>query len=82
MPEASPILYTFKDLAALMVKDKGITEGHWGIFVRFGLVAGNVGVGAPDALAPAAIVPIAEIGLQRFPEPSSLTVDAATLAAP
>jgi hypothetical protein len=32
---------------------------------------------ADNTLTPAAIVPVLKIGIQRFPEPNSLTVDAA-----
>lgn len=69
-------VFSFKEIAALMVKDVGVKEGHWGIHVRFGLQAGNVGANNDD-LKPAAILPILEMGLQRFEEPTSLSVDAA-----
>ena len=55
-------------------------EGHWGIFVRFGLGAGNVpNVNDNNKLLPAAIVPILELGIQKFSEPNDLTVDASRI---
>jgi hypothetical protein len=76
MPETKQIGYSFKDLAALMVKDQGISEGFWGLFVRFGIGATNAGQSDSD-LKPTALVPVVELGLQRFEELNNLSVDAA-----
>lgn len=59
----------------MLVRHANITSGHWGIYIRFALGATNIG---PDKnnLMPAAIVPVAEIGISQFAEPSNLTVDA------
>ncbi len=78
MPEPQLIKFTFKEIATLMVKQQGIKEGHWGIYVRFGISAANIGSSAEDVV-PAAVVPLLELGLQRFEAPSSLTVDAAAV---
>jgi hypothetical protein len=59
-----------------MVQERGITEGYWGIYVRFGIKAINAGESDND-LRPTAIVPIVELGLQKFPELNNLSVDAA-----
>src|SRR5437016_622146 len=67
MAESKQIVFGFRELAETLVKKEGIHEGHWGIFVRFGIQGANVGHGASDLL-PAAIVPILEIGIQRFDE--------------
>ncbi len=76
MPEANQITFTYKEVAEMMVQKLGLKDGLWGIYMRFGITAGNVG-GGPDDLKPSAIVPVLELGLQRFEEPSNLTVDAA-----
>lgn len=76
MPEAKQIIFTYQELAEMMVRRLGISEGLWGIYVRFGITASNAGP-SPEELKPTAIVPVLEIGLQRFDEPSNLTVDAA-----
>ncbi len=76
MPENKQIGYSFKELAALMVKDREIHEGFWGIFVRFGISAANAGPSDTD-LKPTALVPIVELGLQKFDELNNLSVDAA-----
>jgi len=76
MPETSQITYSFKDLAELLVKDQGIHDGYWGLYVRFGIGAANAGPSGAD-LKPTALVPIVEIGLQRFEELNNLSVDAA-----
>ena len=76
MAEATLINYSFKELAELMVKDQNKHEGYWGVYVRFGIAAANTGPSDTD-LRPSAIVPILEIGLQRFEELNNLSVDAA-----
>ena len=59
-----------------MIKQQGLHEGIWGIYLRFGIQGMNVGQG-PNDLLPSAIVPVAEIGLQKFDEINNLSVDAA-----
>jgi len=81
MPEANQIAYSFKELAALMIRDRSIHEGYWGVFVRFGITATNFGASEAD-IRPAAIVPIVELGLQRFEELNNLSVDAAKVNPP
>jgi hypothetical protein len=76
MPESKQIIYSFKELAALMVKDQNLHEGYWGIYARFGIGAANAGASDTD-LKPTALVPIVELGLQKFEELNNLSVDAA-----
>ena len=75
MPEPTQIIFKYQELAEVLVRHAGITSGNWGIFIKFGLSANNIG---PDKnnLVPAAIVPVAEIGIQQFEEPCNLSVDA------
>ncbi|MFZ3342957.1 MAG: hypothetical protein WA213_18895 [Terriglobales bacterium] len=76
MPEATQIVFKHKELAEMLVKAQGIHDGIWGLFVRFGIGAMNVGASDAD-LQPAAIVPVLEIGLQKFEKETNLSVDAA-----
>lgn len=76
MAEPKQISFTHKEIAELLVKGQGLHEGIWGIFIKFGLRGMNVGTADSDLL-PAAIVPVAEIGLQRFDSENNLSVDAA-----
>jgi hypothetical protein len=77
MPDAPQIYpFTHQELAEILIKHKNIHEGLWGIYVEFGIGATNI-VQSPNDMLPAAIVPIVKLGLQRFPEPNNLTVDAA-----
>jgi hypothetical protein len=75
MAEPTQILYTFKELAELLVKDRDIHEGYWGIYVKFGIKAANVGETDSD-LKPTALVPVLELGLQKFDVLNNLSVDA------
>ncbi|HEY6119277.1 MAG TPA: hypothetical protein VIV66_04915 [Pyrinomonadaceae bacterium] len=75
-----PVVVSYKELAEIIVRERGIHEGFWGAYVRFGLNAGNVNFALPDgsttSVVPTAMIPILELGIQRFPEEHELTVDA------
>ena len=75
MPKSNQIIFAHKELVTIMIKDQDIHEGWWGLYVKFGIQAANVGPAAD--LLPAAIVPILEIGLQKFEKETNLSVDAA-----
>lgn len=78
MPETNSITFTHKEVAAALIKNQNIHEGLWGIYIEFGIGAVNIGQGPDDPnLMPAAIIPVTKIGIQRFPKPNNLTVDAA-----
>ncbi len=79
MPEASQIEYKLKELAELMARDQGLTEGHWMILVRFASTAANIET-APNDISPAAISAVTTIGIQRVPAPTAISVDASQLA--
>lgn len=70
-------------LAELLVKQQGIHEGIWGLFIRFGINAVNIpsrlAEDSPITLMPAAIIPVLEIGIQPFAEVNDLSVDAAVV---
>ncbi len=77
MPETKIIEFTLREVAKALVIDSDIQEGFWGIIFKFGIQGANLSPGPEDDLTPAAIVPILNIGLQRFDVPNNLTVDAA-----
>lgn len=79
MAEPTLIKFSFQELAKLMVKQQGLKEGYWGIFLRFGISGANLGP-TEETIVPAAIVPVLEIGLQKFEGPGPLAVDAAKIA--
>lgn len=76
MPEPTNITFGFHEVVTALVKAADIHEGIWGLFVRFGLGASNVGE-SENTMRPAAIVPIVEIGLQKFEKEGGIAVDAA-----
>ena len=78
MPEIQNVTFSHKEIAEALIKLHNIHEGLWGIYIEFGIAAANVNSG-PDEnnLVPAAIVPVVKIGIQKFPSPNNLTVDAA-----
>jgi hypothetical protein len=79
MAEPSQFVFSYKELAEMMVRQTGVKDGLWGVFVKFGIAASNIGE-TEESVRPAAIVPILEIGLQKFEKASNLTVDAALVS--
>lgn len=80
MGESTQIKFTYKELAELMVRKQGIKEGHWAVYLRFGIAGVNTGP-TEETAVPTAIVPVLEVGLQRADAPSPLTIDASKVAA-
>ena len=78
MAEPNQIIFSHREVVEALLEKNGIRKGIWGLYVRFGIQAANVGPGKAE-LHPAAIVPILEMGLQKFDEETSLSIDAATL---
>jgi hypothetical protein len=79
MSEIKTVEFSHKEVAEALVRYNGIHEGLWGISIRFGIQGANIGVTPGGELTPAAIVPILNIGIQRFEKPNNLTIDAATV---
>ena len=75
MAEPSQIVFSYKEVAEALVKKYGLTEGIWGLWVKFGIKAANVGESDSD-LKPTAIIPIVELGLQKFDKENNISVDA------
>ncbi len=78
MAEASQITFSPKEIVEALVKKQNIHEGIWGLYVKFGIQAANVAFGAADLL-PAAVIPVMEIGIQKFDEVNNLSVDASAV---
>jgi hypothetical protein len=76
MAEITQLVFTHKEVATALIKAHGLHEGIWGLYIKFGITGANVGMTATD-LQPAAIVPVLEIGLQKFEEENNIAVDAA-----
>jgi len=74
--ESGNIVTSHKQVVEALLRFHGIHEGVWGLFVRFGLGAANIGAIAGE-IVPAAVVPVVEIGLQKFKEVTNISVDAA-----
>lgn len=78
MPESSQFLFSHKEVATALLKAQGIHEGIWGLHVKFGLRAMNLGASDED-LQPSAVVPLMAIGLQQFEKVNNVAVDAAVV---
>jgi hypothetical protein len=76
MAEPGQLLFTHKEVVEALVKQQGLHEGLWMLYMEFGIQGVNMGP-SDDLLVPGAIVPVQKIGLQRGTKENSLTVDAA-----
>ena len=76
MADATQILFKHKELTAILIKERGIHDGLWQLLVNFGIAAGNAGPSESE-ISPTAFVPILAIGIQKVPEKTPLSVDAA-----
>lgn len=80
MSEINQMTFSHKEIAEILLKSSpDIKEGHWGIYVEFGIQGANISIAESNQMTPAAIVPLVKIGIQRFKEENPLTVDAAKI---
>ena len=82
MPETKSVVFSYREVVEALLRYNNIHEGLWGIYIEFGIAGANISFGPAKELTPAAIVPIAKLGIQRFEEPNDLTVDAAKVNPP
>lgn len=78
MPETTQMIYSHKELTELILRDRGITSGHWAIYIKFRLVGANVELDEGD-LKPVAMTFVESIGVTRVEAPNPLSVDASKL---
>ena len=76
MAESTQIVFTHKEVVEALLRKHGIHEGIWGLYIKFGIRGANV-EGSLSDIHPAAIVPILEIGVQKFDAENNISVDAA-----
>jgi hypothetical protein len=80
MPETPQIVFSYQELAEVLVKQQDLHEGFWGLYFEFDIAATFVSNQEGDATVPAAVVPVQRIGIRRFDEEiGNLTVDAAVV---
>jgi hypothetical protein len=79
MAEATRISFTYKEVVEALVRKQGIRDGIWGLYLRFGISAANIGTEPNAELTPAAIIPVLEIGLQQFDKVNNLSIDVAAI---
>lgn len=76
MPEASQIMFSYKEVVEALIKKQGLHEGLWMLSVSFGMQATNIGTNESD-FKPACVVAILQVGLQKTEKENNLSVDAA-----
>lgn len=80
MAEVTQIQFSHKDLLRLMLSEQKIHDGHWILLAQFGFSAMNAGLTEkPEDVSPSALVVVQSIGIQRVPEPTPFSVDAAVV---
>ncbi len=81
MSNATQYQFELLEVARLLLKQQGVTEGKWSIGFGFNVVAGNAGP-SPEAARPSMIVSVDKINIALADEntPAGMVVDAKTLA--
>lgn len=69
------LMYSLSDLAALLLKDKGIHEGHYETAIEFQVVVGAVGP-SEESVLPGVMLGVKSFGLRKVDAPNPLSVDA------
>lgn len=80
MAEATQYKFDLAEVAELLIRKAGITEGLWTIGVNFNI---GVAVAGPDKdnVRPSALISVDQLVLTRAMEPGPLVYDAADLIA-
>jgi len=76
MAETTEFLLSYKDLATSIVKFMDLHEGIWGLHFKFGIGGANASF-SQNEITPTAFVPILGVGLRKFDQEDSISVDAA-----
>lgn len=76
--QTTQLMYEYKALAELMIRDQGLKEGLWMVTLK--ISHATLTMETPEGAAPAVINRVTSIGLSRQDEPNLLTVDAAEIA--
>ena len=90
MAEPEQFLFDYKEIVTALIKEQGLKEGIWALYVEFGITAANMGFADPGMtdvelhdpptnVLPTAIIPIKKMGLVRSTHLSSISVDASTV---
>jgi len=78
MGEITSLTFTFQEIARLLIREQGITEGHWLIGINFSHTGINMSLDNRPTL-PSIITQMTGLVLTRVPEPTPLSVDAAAV---
>ena len=78
---AKPTAYSFtlREITEVLIREQGITSGHWQVGVSFNAVANNVSINEGETL-PTMAVQVQRLNLVAVPEPTPMSVDAGALA--
>lgn len=80
MADVTQYNFNLAEVAALMMRDAGITDGLWTIGVNFAI---GVAAAGPDKehIRPSTLISVDQLVLTKANEPGPLTFDAAEVAA-
>lgn len=77
MDDLSALEFTNKDIITLIIRAKGIREGHWVLAAKLHFVAASIGFPPDNESLPSGIVALAGVKIERAPEPLPNSVNAA-----
>lgn len=81
MAEPDRYVFSHSEVVEALIKQQGLHEGIWQLYVEFGIGAVNTGQDE-STLNPTAVVPVLKLGLTKASHKSNLTADAAEVNPP
>lgn len=79
MAEPTQFSFSLKELASVLVREQGITEGRWSVGFEFSVTIGTIGPN-PSEARPGGLMQILSVNLEKAddaPEDASTVVNAA-----
>lgn len=80
MAQATQFDFTWQEVAKMMIRDQGITDGHWIAAFRVNWIAGDTTIGGQNPL-PGVSIQLPALTLIRVDAPTPHSVDASQINA-
>ncbi len=78
MPESSQFQFTIAEMTRMLIREQGITSGHWEAHFGFNTIGGAINL-AGQVAYPSIVAQITTVILQRVVVPTPLSIDAGTM---
>ncbi len=77
MAEVTQYAFSHKELGEILIRERGLHEGIWAVTFNIGMGVANLPPPTGGDPVPAAVISIISVGLQKVPQESPMSLDAA-----